>query len=124
MMSRSIKFSCVLIAALSFAACGDDSGDGTGAPAGDGGTAGGCGTDTYANYGMAFFKKNCTDCHSAAIDLSNMGFKFDAVADIRTHKAHIIEHVVELKEPIMPMTGALPAADREKLKKWLDCGSP
>jgi uncharacterized membrane protein len=112
-MSRSIKFSCVLIAALSFAACGDDGG-------GDACTS----TDTYKDYGMAFFTKNCTLCHSATVDLSNMGYKFDTVEGIRMHKGHIIEHAVELKEPIMPMTGALPPAERERLKAWLNCDAP
>lgn len=126
-MSRSFKFSCILIAALSFAACGDD-GDDTGgganpAAGGDAG-AGACTADTYANYGNKFFMTNCTVCHSAAFDMSmKMDTKLDTQAGVQAAKARIIEHAVNLVAPIMPQTGALPQADRDRLKKWLDCGA-
>ena len=123
-MSRSIKFSCVLIAALSFAACGDDgdSGDtgGTGGSDAGGGT---CGTDTYANYGQAFMMTNCTVCHGAQAATLGDNVRLDNLAGIKEHKAHIIERAVDLKEPIMPSgSKGLPAADRERLKAWLNCG--
>jgi hypothetical protein len=37
----------------------------------------------------------------------------------------IIEHAVELAAPIMPL-GSMgrPQAERDRLKKWLDCGAP
>jgi cytochrome c5 len=120
-MSRSIKFSCVLIAALAFAACGDDGDGDTGGN--DAGTA--CTPDTYANYGMAFFKTNCTLCHSAALDMSEMmNVKLDTLPGIKASKDHIIKHAVKLEMPIMPQTGALPEAERLRLEKWLNCGAP
>jgi cytochrome c5 len=127
-MSRSFKFSCILIAALSFAACGDD-GDDTGGgsttnPAGGGDAGAVCTVDTYANYGNKFFMTNCTVCHSAAFDMSKtMNVKLDTQAGVQASKAGILQHAVQLMAPIMPMTGALPQADRDRLKKWLDCGA-
>lgn len=126
-MSRSIKISYVLFAALSLAACGDD--DGGDAPATNTNDAGavsaaGC-TDTYANFGQKFLMDStCTTCHGAttAMALGN-NVRLDTLDGVKEHKPHIIEHAVNLVEPIMPSnTKGLPAADRERLKKWLECG--
>jgi cytochrome c5 len=119
-----MKFSWALIAALSLAACGDGGDDDLGATTGsnDAGITA-CGTDTYANYGQKFFTDNCTTCHGAQAALLGDNVKLDTLAGIKEHKPHIIEHAVELKEPIMPSGGkGLPAAERERLKKWLNCG--
>jgi hypothetical protein len=49
--------------------------------------------------------------------------RLDSLAGIVEYKPHVIEHAVNLVEPIMPSgTQGLPAADRERLKKWLNCG--
>jgi cytochrome c5 len=125
-MSRSSRFSCVLIAALALAACGDDGDGDTGATTGgnDAGiSAAGC-TDTYANFGQKFLMdKTCTTCHGAQAATLGDNVRLDTLDGVKTHKPHIIEHAVDLKEPIMPSgTMGMPAADRERLKKWLDCG--
>jgi cytochrome c5 len=129
-MSRSFKFSCILTAALAFAACGD-SGDDDGAgstvnPAGGGDAgAGACTADTYALYYKNFFMTTCQPCHSATLDMSKMmNVKLDTQPGILAAKAAIIQHAVQLVPPVMPMAGPLAQTDRDRLKKWLDCGAP
>jgi cytochrome c5 len=125
-MSRSFKFSCILIAALAFAACGDGGDDGSGSTTNPAGAdAGGvCTTDNYAMYGKTFFMTNCVACHNASLDMSKMmNVKLDTQAGVQAAKAAIIQRAVQLVPPIMPMAGALPPMDRERLKKWLDCGA-
>ena len=122
-MRKSIIFPAALAATLAFAACGDDpeSDDTTGGA--DAGAS--CTTDTYLVYAQPFFKTNCTICHSAALDMSaDKNVKLDTLEGIKASKEHILMHAVNLEAPIMPMTGALPAAERERLKKWLNCGAP
>jgi cytochrome c5 len=127
-MSRNLKFSFVLIAALAFAACGDDSGDeGTTPGAGDAGTGSGAcaSTDTYANYGKALIDTNCAICHNASLDSSPMmNVKLHTLEGIRAAKSRIIDHAVDLKPPMMPQAGPLPQADRTRLKAWLNCNAP
>jgi cytochrome c5 len=127
-MSRNLKFSSVLIAALAFAACGDDGGDDGPTPgAGDGGTAAGAcmSTDTYASYGKALFDTNCAFCHGAALDMSKMmNTKLQTVEGIRAAKDRIIKHAVNLEPVAMPMGAPLAPAERTRLKAWLDCNAP
>jgi cytochrome c5 len=127
-MSRNLKFSSVLIAALAFAACGDDGGDDGPTPgAGDAGTGGGAcmSTDTYTSFGKALIDTNCAICHSAALDMSKMmNTKLQTVEGIRAAKDRIIKHAVRLEPVAMPMAGPLPQADRDRLKAWLDCNAP
>lgn len=124
-MSRSSKFSYVLFAALSLAACGDDGDDGATNTNDAGGiSAAGC-TDTYANFGQQFLtEKTCTTCHGATTAMTlGDNVRLDTLDGVKMHKPHIIEHAVDLKEPIMPSgSTGMPAADRERLKKWLECG--
>jgi hypothetical protein len=95
----------------------------------EGGTAdagaGGCGTDTYANWGQAFFMMHCLGCHGTTAMFTGDGVRLDSVANIRMHTEHIIEHAVELEAPIMPLgTMGRPQAERDRLEKWLNCGAP
>lgn len=121
-MIKGSKFSYIVMAALTFAACGDDGTDDGATPAG----GANCTPDTYVSFAQPLFMTNCTICHSAA-QAATLGnnVKLDTLPDIKTHKPHIIEHAVDLQAPIMPSgTQGLPAADRERLKKWLNCGAP
>lgn len=121
-MSRSIIFSGLFVAAIGLAACGDSGDGGDGEPSGDAG----CGTDTYANYAQAYLTTNCTAaCHGANAATLGDNARFDTLDGVKTHKTHIMERAVELKMPIMPSgSTGLPAAERERLKKWLDCNTP
>src|SRR5262245_5360312 len=113
-MIKGSKFSYIVIAASTFAACRDDGTDDSASPAG--GTN--CTPDSYTNYYATFFMTNCTVCHGAQAATLGDGVKLDNLPDIKTHKQHIIEHAVDLVPPIMPSgTPGLPAADRERLKK-------
>ncbi len=125
-MSRSFKFSSVLIAALTFAAaCGDDGDDGGGG-GGDAGGGGGCtSTDTYATFGKALIDANCVACHSATLDMSKMmNTKLQTVEGVRAAKDRIIKHAVNLEPMAMPMGAPLAQDVRTKLKAWLDCNAP
>jgi uncharacterized membrane protein len=119
-MKSKLLLGCVLVAGLA-AACGGDDGDDSGNPA-----DGTC-TDTYANYAEPFFKTNCNSCHNAAgfKTLGGGEIQLDTQALVVEHKQHVIEHAVELKAPIMPFgsTTGLPEAERQRLKKWYDCGA-
>jgi hypothetical protein len=87
--------------------------------------AGGCGADTYMNFGQAFFMMHCIGCHGMQATFTGGGVRLDSIANIRMHTEHIIEHAVELELPIMPLgTMGRPQAERDRLKKWLDCGAP
>jgi mono/diheme cytochrome c family protein len=120
-MGSSIKFSCILSAALALIACGDGGDDGD-----TGGTTGGgagCTTDTYANYAQQLFTANCTTCHGALAAMLGDNVRLDTLALVKEWKPHIIEHAVKLQDPIMPSgTQGLMPAERERLQKWLDCG--
>jgi mono/diheme cytochrome c family protein len=117
MKSKRFGFglACVLAAGLA-AACGGDSG---------GEDTASC-TDTYDSYAKGFFATNCNSCHSAATFKASGGgeIQLDSLALVKEHEEHVLEHAVELEMPIMPyLTQGLPEADRQRLKKWYECGA-
>jgi mono/diheme cytochrome c family protein len=120
MKSKRFGFglACVLAAGLAAACGGDDGG-------GDDVDPATC-TDTYELYAKGFFATNCNSCHAAAVYKASGGgeIQLDSLALVKEHKEHVIEHSVELEMPIMPyLTQGLPEADRQRLKKWYDCGA-
>jgi cytochrome c553 len=123
-MLKRVVLGCVVAVGLAGAACGGDDGGGD-EPAGDGGGAG-CGTDTYKSYISPLFAStaaNCIVCHGTTPVGNDVSL--DTYPEVKEHKEHIIEHVVELKDPIMPMgTQGLPKADRDRINAWFTCGAP
>lgn len=119
-MAGKILGRCIVAAALALIgygviACGDDGGsDGPDCSAS---------TLTYANFGRPLITSKCIACHSA-IPADN-DIRLDTLENIKTHSEHVIEHAVELEDPAMPyLMDALPQAQREDLRTWLECGAP
>ena len=80
--------------------------------------AGGCGTDTYANYAQAFVTQNCAQsCHPGLSppDLTTQ-------AAFVTSKADVVTHVTGTKD--MPLGGTMADADRARFAAWVNCGAP
>lgn len=93
---------------------GHDGGS-TGGP--DAGTTGGpdagpvCTPDTWTNYSSAAFRNNCSGCHSWATSYSKVASRQYSIA-------------ADISSGSMPRGSSLPASDKTRMLKWLNCGLP
>ncbi len=119
---KSMTLLALSFAAGGLAACGSSASGG-----GGGGTATGstCPTDstlTYANFGEAFIKTNCLECHE-----SKENPKLTSLATIQSLAADIDKEAASGPNgtnTAMPEDGTVSTADRAKLGEWLACGAP
>lgn len=79
------------------------------------GGASGCGSTTYANFGMAFISKYCFSCHS----------NFGTQSSVKAAASQIKSRTVTGTS--MPPASYNPkptTAERTQLGAWIDCGTP
>lgn len=98
------------------ATCTTASGGGSGTTGGGAGGGGGstqCTTDTWANYGQAFFANQCASCHTHTGQFSTKSF-------VVTNKSIITSRI---SSGSMPPNG-LTATDKARILKYLSCGVP
>jgi hypothetical protein len=115
-MNRLVLLRPALLAVVALLplACGPiDSTSGTGGTSGSGGGAGSttCGTDTWANYGSAFFSSTCAGCHT---QLSSQAFIQSDISQLSS----------AIAGGAMPYGGGLSSADRDRVVSYLNCGAP
>ena len=68
-----------------------------------------CTTDTWNSWASGFMSKNCAGCHSWANSYSSVGSH-----DCRRY----------ISDDSMPRGATLSAAEKARILKWLNCGSP
>ena len=108
----------LLAASAALSGCGDDEGEATGSTCPDDSSL------TYESFGQAFFQKNCLACHGAGGPESP---KLDTLAKIQANSS-LIDKVAAAGpngvNTVMPESGSVDTAEREKLGQWLACGAP
>jgi uncharacterized membrane protein len=116
-LGRHIAAATLALLGAGFLACGGDD-DGDDGP--DCSTV----TLTYANFGKPLIDRSCISCH-AATPIGNT-VRLDTLPAVKAATHGIMERAVDLSEqPTMPyLMDPLPAAERENLGVWLDCGAP
>lgn len=70
-----------------------------------------CTPDTWTSWSRSFFSAHCTGCHSWAASFSSVKNKQSTCASY-------------IQGGQMPQGETLTAADKTRVLKWLDCGSP
>lgn len=126
-VSALLALASLFLASLALPGCGSDSEGDDEDDELESATASTCPSDsslTYDNFGQAFFQSHCLACHGSSGPQSP---KLETLAQIRANRARIDS--VAAAGPngvntLMPKTGTVDVADREKLGEWLACGAP
>jgi hypothetical protein len=80
-------------------------------------------------------EQRCTGCHGGSSTLSNLdltsrkgalagGNRGPALVPGNASKSHLFRFAAGLDRPTMPPQGALPSAESELIRKWIDQGAP
>lgn len=72
------------------------------------------GTDTWANYGQAFFTTTCRTCHEHT---NQFGTQAAVLASLNSIES-------EISSGKMPEGTTLSASDKARVLAWLSCGAP
>ena len=115
----------MLLLVLSLA-CGAGAADTASAAADTGADA--CTLLTYDNFGEAFIRNWCMNCHAASTEGdarygAPSGVDFDTHDDVVAWADRIAARA-DVDTPTMPPAGGADASERARLAEWLACGAP